>query len=165
MPVVPRRQKRRDNPQEEIFKMSLDIDRLHKPIKRVDKFLKQSPKHPTPETIHQVRELQYVLQLSKMQHQPQMISTLENVKDAIGEWHDSEELVAIASDLLDDGPQSGLVQQLASISNKKFEHVLAVTNKMRAAYIDGKNRKPSRRRASGRTIREACHSTGASCSP
>lgn len=101
----------------------------------------------------QIKELQYVLQLSKMQRTPQLISTLGDVKDAIGEWHDWEELVAIASDLLDDGPQSSLVRQLNSISNKTFEHALAVTNKMRAAYIDGKNRnRPTRRKANGRAI-------------
>jgi len=102
----------------------------------------------------QIKELRYVLQLSEMQNQPDLLSTLGEVKDAIGEWHDWEELVVIASDLLDDGPQASLVQQLKKIANDKFEHALAVTNRMRSTYIDGKRRKTKspRAKSKGRSI-------------
>ncbi len=83
-----------------------------------------------------VKELRYVLQLSDMERTPEIVNTLGEVKDAIGEWHDWEELVAIASDVLEDGAQSGLVQQLKKIAEEKFDRAMDVTNKMRSTYLD-----------------------------
>jgi CHAD domain-containing protein len=83
-----------------------------------------------------VKELRYVLQLSEMEKTPDIVNTLGEVKDAIGEWHDWEDLVAIASDVLEDGAQSGLVQQLKKMADQKFEQAIDVTNKMRSAYLD-----------------------------
>jgi CHAD domain-containing protein len=112
------------------------------------------PKKLTKRNLHpyrlQVKELRYVLQLSEMQNQPELVGTLGEVKDAIGEWHDWEELVVIASDVLDDGPQASLVQQLKKISDEKFEQALSITNKMRSTYIDGKRRRTKSRRARSR---------------
>jgi CHAD domain-containing protein len=78
-----------------------------------------------------VKELLYVLQLGERAEQQRFVDKLGEVKDAIGEWHDWEELIAIATDVLDHGAQCKLLQQLRKISNRKYEHALAVANDMR----------------------------------
>lgn len=60
---------------------------------------------------------------------------LGEVKDAIGEWHDWEELIAIATDLLDHGPGSDLLHRLKTISSTKYEHALSLTNELRKTYL------------------------------
>ena len=35
--------------------MSLDLDRIHKPIRKLRKFVKKAPKKPRPEEIHDLR--------------------------------------------------------------------------------------------------------------
>jgi CHAD domain-containing protein len=105
----------------------------------------RSPEKLNKSNLHayrlKIKELRYVLQLAETQQDNKMIATLGQVKDAIGEWHDREELVAIASEVLDDGPRAGLVHHLKKISDVKFHRAVAVTNKMRAIYIDGRGHK------------------------
>ena len=82
-----------------------------------------------------VKELRYVLQLADRADQQRFVDKLGEVKDAIGEWHDWEELIAIANDVLDHGPQCKLLQQLRKISNSKYEHALAVATDLRRAIL------------------------------
>ena len=56
-----------------------------------------------------VKELRYVLQLSDDAKKQQFVNKLGEVKDAIGEWHDWEELIAIATDVLSHGSQCNLL--------------------------------------------------------
>jgi CHAD domain-containing protein len=120
----------------------------------------RSPEKLNKRNLHayrlKIKELRYVLQLAETQQDNKMIATLGQVKDAIGEWHDWEELVAIASEVLDDRPRAGLVQHLKKISDAKFQHALAVANKMRAIYIVYRGRhkksKPRNTTHKGRTI-------------
>jgi len=58
--------------------------------------------------------------------------------------------VAIASDLLSPGSQCKFVQQLKRIAGEKFEKALAITNKMRATYVDGQRH--GRGPGKGRTV-------------
>lgn len=100
-----------------------------------------SPAHLNKSNLHsyrvRVKELRYVLQLSEEAQADRFVSALGEVKDAIGEWHDWEELVAIASEVLEHGAQCKLVQQLKRTATQKFEKALSVTNKMRNTYFDG----------------------------
>jgi hypothetical protein len=54
-------------------------------------------------TALKVKELRYVLQLSEDAQKQQLVNKLGAVKDAIGEWHDWEELIAIAANALSHG--------------------------------------------------------------
>lgn len=75
----------------------------------------KSPARLSKQNLHpyrlKVKDLRYALQLSDQAKQAELVKRLGAVKDAIGEWHDWEELVAIAADVLEGGSQSGLVQQ------------------------------------------------------
>lgn len=83
-----------------------------------------------------VKELRYALQLSEESQDDEFVDVLGNVKDAIGEWHDWEELVGISTEALGHGPQCKLLRQLKKISREKFEEALEITNKMRDTYVN-----------------------------
>jgi CHAD domain-containing protein len=110
----------------------------------------QSPPQLDKNNLHpyrlKVKELRYALQLSEGTKDDSFVNTLGNVKDAIGEWHDWEELVAIASKVIGHGPQCKLLRQLKRISAEKFEQALEITNRMRSAYVDGRRRGKARKK-------------------
>ncbi len=82
-----------------------------------------------------VKELRYVLQAGAGGGDRKFIESLGQVKDAIGEWHDWEELIAIADDVLDHRPHCALIDELKRIGREKYESALTVANRMRAAYL------------------------------
>jgi len=81
-----------------------------------------------------VKELYYLLQFLNHSY-AHFAETLGRVKDAIGKWHDWEELAAIADRLLDHHPACNLVEEIQSIRQAKFEHALAIANEMRTKYV------------------------------
>jgi CHAD domain-containing protein len=93
-----------------------------------------------------VKELRYVLQMSETADQQPFVEKLGQVKDAIGEWHDWEELVGIAAELLDHGTNCKLLRELKSVSNGKYGDALSLTNSMRQTYLGSRfsNRKLTR---------------------
>lgn len=58
--------------------------------------------------------------------------------------------MAIASDFLGHGPLCKFLTQLKRIAREKFEKALAITNKMRATYVE--RQRNERRSGTGRTI-------------
>ncbi len=82
-----------------------------------------------------VKELRYVLQMAETNDQPTFVKDLGEVKDAIGEWHDWEELIAIASDVLDHGSRCQLLRKFKEISEDKYEQALARATKLRKTYL------------------------------
>jgi CHAD domain-containing protein len=95
-----------------------------------------------------VKKLRYILQLADTSDQQRFVAKLGEVKDAIGEWHDWEELIAIASDSLDHGSECKLVPTLQGVSDAKLKHALALTTHMREMFLESK----SARRARGRKM-------------
>jgi hypothetical protein len=71
------------------------------------------------------------LQLSEKPHSQEFVKKLGEVKDAIGEWHDWEDLRAIAAETVNSGPQSKLARQLKKITHEKLDKALLITNHMR----------------------------------
>lgn len=105
-----------------------------------------------------VKELYYLLQF--LNHSSaHFAETLGRVKDAIGEWHDWEELAAIADRLLDHHPACNLVEEIQSIRQAKFEHALAIANEMRTKYLSGtlkpRSYRHRRQRQSGTELGQA----------
>jgi CHAD domain-containing protein len=95
----------------------------------------------------QVKELRNVLRLAEAPDLD-LIAALAVVKDSIGEWHDWQELVNIADNVLDHGSQCRLMQQLKSTTRDKFESSLSQAEQLRKRYfgVSGK-KKPSRVRS------------------
>lgn len=92
----------------------------------------------TRATLHpfrlKVKELRNVLRLSETPDQD-LIDTLGEVKDAIGEWHDWEELIAIADKALDHGAQCNLLRRLKQTTSKKYETARAQAEQLRKRYV------------------------------
>lgn len=76
----------------------------------------------------QVKELRYMLQMEKDPADRELIETLGQVKDAIGEWHDWQQLVLIARDHLPHGSKCKLIPLLQKTAQQKLKRALAVTN-------------------------------------
>src|SRR6266566_815006 len=97
-----------------------------------------------------VKELRYVLQMAENNGQAEFVKDLDEVKDSIGEWHDWEELSAIAADVLDHGSLCRLQQELKRIRDSKYEDTLALATKLRKTYLNTSERKKSRTVDGGR---------------
>ena len=99
-----------------------------------------------------VKELRDVLQMAEKPEDEKFIDALGKCKDAIGEWHDWEELVRIAGKVLKDEKTNKLLHALKTIVAKKYQAALAVTNKMRDHFIlrkkQGKGSKRSEKKDS-----------------
>ena len=98
-----------------------------------------TPTHLNRGNLHEfrlkVKELRYVLQLSDNADHVRFIEMLGKVKDAIGEWHDWEELIAISTDLLNHGPSCKLLHEFRVVSSRKYECALSIANKMRKEFL------------------------------
>ncbi len=99
-----------------------------------------------------VKELRYVLQLAQTDGQPAFVRDLGEVKDAIGEWHDWEELIATAGDVLDHGPGCQLLRKFKENSETKFEQALALATKLRKNYLKPAERKMAKRAGAGQRL-------------
>jgi CHAD domain-containing protein len=93
-----------------------------------------------------VKELRDILQLADNADQQHIVKVLGEAKDAIGEWHDWVELIAIASEVLDHGTECKLLPKLRGISETKYLRALSLTNQMKHALIVSK---ASRKKGSG----------------
>jgi CHAD domain-containing protein len=88
-----------------------------------------------------VKELRNVLQMAENSDQQGFVESLGEVKDAIGEWHDWEELVAIAKEVLDHGSNCQLRRQIRKIADERYRKALALAQQMRNKFLhvsDGK---------------------------
>src|SRR5215471_3963213 len=83
-----------------------------------------------------VKELRNVLQLSDQAGDQEFVEKLGEVKDAIGEWHDWEELTAIAVQLLDHGDSCKLIKHLHLNCKSALERALIITSRFRDKYLE-----------------------------
>lgn len=97
------------------------------------------PTRLTRQNLHpyrlKVKQLQNILRLAEGSDHQEFLETLGNVKDAIGEWHDWEELLAIANDVLDHGSQCELIRGIKRVCNEKYEKAMAEALSMRRKYL------------------------------
>jgi len=98
-----------------------------------------------------IKELQNVLRMASDSAHHRFIHDLGEVKDAIGEWHDYEELVSIAQDVLEHGPGCGLLAELKHTARKKYEVALSLVQRLRSAYLRSPRRASRKRVSSGPT--------------
>jgi CHAD domain-containing protein len=77
-----------------------------------------------------IKELRYMLELSSEPNK-KWIGWLGDVKDAIGEWHDWVELLKIAKQILDQGPDAGVLKQIEETTAQRLNAALTAANQMR----------------------------------
>ena len=96
------------------------------------------PKHFNRGNLHpyrlKIKQLRYVLQLALSQN-VKFVDDLGKAKDAIGEWHDWEELVEIAENVLDHRSGCNLIKKLKEITTSKFEEAVRVAERLRKQYL------------------------------
>lgn len=81
-----------------------------------------------------IKELRDVLRTSG-NTDGRFVGALTRAKDAIGEWHDWEQLAMIAKELLDHGPNCKLLRQIRANSEAKYESALASAGAVRNRYF------------------------------
>jgi CHAD domain-containing protein len=88
-----------------------------------------------------LKQLRYVLELAP--DHPIFVDDLGEAKDAIGDWHDWEELIGIANEVLDHGTNCKLMRKLKEAADLKFAHALRVAENLRSTYLksSSQNRK------------------------
>lgn len=99
-----------------------------------------------------VKELRYILRFAQNGNS-ELVATLGEVKNAIGEWHDWLELQGMAEKALDHGSRCGLMHEIRAIGQDKFQHALSLTNRMRAQYTGMRSNRKSRPGSSTRLSR------------
>jgi CHAD domain-containing protein len=87
-----------------------------------------------------VKRLYDILQMSDDAAHARFVESLGRVKDAIGEWHDWEELIAIATKILRHGPSCRLLHEFRVVSSRKYESALSIANQMRQDYLKSAER-------------------------
>ncbi|MFL6303303.1 MAG: CHAD domain-containing protein [Candidatus Sulfotelmatobacter sp.] len=92
-----------------------------------------------------VKELRYVLQLAEGQDS-EFIDGLGEVKDAIGEWHDWNELAAAATETLDHGSRCKVLKQIRETATAKFDHALSLAEAMRKKFLGASSGRSAGRR-------------------
>lgn len=104
-----------------------------------------------------IKELRNLLQLVRNAEQSDFVSRLGQAKDAIGEWHDWEELLATANNVLDHRPQCALIHQLRKIAETKYRTALARGKDIHRDLAATINQ--TRRGGTARAVAPACAAT------
>jgi CHAD domain-containing protein len=82
-----------------------------------------------------VKELRNLLQMAEKSDDQKFVQSLGEVKDLIGEWHDWEELISIAREVLTHRPKCQLMEELRRIANTKYRDALALAESMRKKFL------------------------------
>jgi len=99
----------------------------------------KTPQHLDRANLHpyriKVKQFRYLLQAVEDGGSRKLIDSLGATKDAIGDWHDWEELVRIGEKILDHHP-CALIEELKRINASKYQAALAATERLRREFID-----------------------------
>jgi hypothetical protein len=82
-----------------------------------------------------IKELRNLLQMAENSNQQEFVQRLGEVKDAIGEWHDWEQLGAIARTVLDHAAECHLLRELKRVADNKYRNALALSEDMRKKLL------------------------------
>jgi CHAD domain-containing protein len=81
-----------------------------------------------------VKELRNTLRLAE-ETDGALLDALREAKDVIGEWHDWEELHAIAREVLEHGAKCGLLHALKRICDEKYDEALHKAAVLKARHL------------------------------
>jgi CHAD domain-containing protein len=96
-----------------------------------------------------VKELRYTLKMAGRDKPADLMDRLGRCKDMIGEWHDWEELINVATQTLDHGRQCQLLARLRTTSENRYEQALSAAEKLRKTCADASNLSQRRRAGHG----------------
>jgi CHAD domain-containing protein len=85
----------------------------------------------------EAKQLRYVLQIANPPDE-RLLDGLREMQDAIGEWHDWEELVGIAKDALSHGKGCGLIRELQLRADSSFDEALRLANRAKRELLGAK---------------------------
>jgi CHAD domain-containing protein len=123
----------------------------------------ENPKRLNRSNLHayrlKLKQLRDVLELAP--DRQKFVDDLGDAKNAIGEWHDWEELIAIANEVLDHG-QCKLMRKLKETADSKFAHAHRVTENLRRTYL--KRSSPARKGPGRVELRQDAMAASASLS-
>ncbi len=109
----------------------------------------REPQHLGRTNLHpyrlKVKKLRNVLQMAKNANQQIFVERLDEVKDAIGEWHDWEVLTSIAKDVLNHGRDCRLQHELHVTAEAKYRKALTLAQAMRREFLRDHGRKGLKR--------------------
>lgn len=88
-----------------------------------------------------VKELRDVLRLAEKPANPKFIDALGEVKDAIGDWHDWEQLASIAARVLHHGGNCKLLPKLKEVTQEKYQRAFSLAGKMRKHFLVSRDHK------------------------
>lgn len=95
--------------------------------------------HPYRLTVKKLRD---VVQLAHGPVPAGLAQTLGEVKDAIGDWHDWEELLSIGNEVLNGGAEP-LITRIKAIAARKYHRALSSAMRMRRRYLSAGSRRLS----------------------
>lgn len=97
-----------------------------------------TPPHLGRDNLHayrlKIKDLRNVLQMAAGDSR-RFVLDLREVKDAIGEWHDWEQLVSTAQKALDHGSRCALLTELRHIARRQYDHALILAQRLRKTYL------------------------------
>lgn len=108
-----------------------------------------------------VKELRNVLKMAEGNSEQPFIAALGEVKDAIGEWHDWEELLSIANEAVRHGQKCDLLQQIRAVAQQEFSAALEKTESMRKRFLRVNVRKPSAKAQPAKLVWQATRAIAA----
>lgn len=82
-----------------------------------------------------VKELHSLVQMSESADQHKFVEYLAEVKDAIGEWHDWQELVAFAKEILGHGANCKLIHELETNATAHYQKALITAKALRGSFL------------------------------
>ncbi|HZQ19450.1 MAG TPA: CHAD domain-containing protein [Terriglobales bacterium] len=99
-----------------------------------------APKRLTRKNLHRYRltakKLRYILQLAPGTSDAKLMQALAETKDAIGKWHDWEEMIAVATDVLDHGSKCQLIRTFRAIRDSKFREAVRFAEQLRSTFLN-----------------------------
>lgn len=81
-----------------------------------------------------VKELRYTLQLDADSN-PALIDALTGAQRRIGDWHDWQELLEIAREVLNTEQDAALLVRIEQTAKRRFDRALAAANDLRGKYL------------------------------
>ena len=81
-----------------------------------------------------VKKLRYVLEMFPGTDAG-LMNALADVKERVGEWHDWQQLMAMASEVLDPGRDRALLDEIEAMGGKKLAEALGTANALRRRYL------------------------------